>query len=80
MTEQILTALGAVAGPTAAGIKAFFSLRDRMTKTEAKQSSNHEIILVKLDSIALLIEQRCDFLEQRINRIEKKVLNGEYHQ
>lgn len=75
MIDQILTALGITMIPTGAGVKGFLSLRDRVQKVE----SQHEIVLVKLDAIAEKIDLRCDALEQRIDRIERKVLNGEYH-
>ena len=79
MIDTILTALGIVSVPTGAGIKGFLTLRDRVAKLETLQPSNHEIVLVKLDAISDKIDLRCDALEQRVERIERKVLNGDYH-
>lgn len=78
MIDEILTALGVVSVPTGAGFKAFLNLRDRVQKTESKQESNHDIVLVKLDAISQKIDLRCDALDERLERVERKVLNGEY--
>lgn len=75
MIEDILAMVGVTSAPTIAGIKAFLNLRDRIASTESKQTSNHEIITVKLDAIAEKIDLRCDALEQRINRVERS-MNG----
>lgn len=77
--DNVLTALGIVSVPTGAGIKGFLSLRDRVQKLESKQSSDEAIVLVKLDAIANKIDLRCDSLDQRLERVERKVLNGDYH-
>ena len=76
--DTILTALGIVSVPSGAGVKAFLSLRDRVSKVENRQESNHDIIAVKLDAISDKIDLRCDALEDRVARIERRVLNGEY--
>lgn len=76
--ENILAALGIVSVPTGAGIKGYLSLRDRVGKIESRQESSHEVVLVKLDSIAEKIDLKCDAIEERVERIERKVLNGEY--
>lgn len=85
MITEILTALGIVSVPTGAGVSGWLALRDRITKLESQQPStamesglNHEIVLVKLDAISEKIDLRCDALEKRVDRIERKVLNGEY--
>lgn len=77
--DNVLTALGIASVPTGAGIKGFLSLRDRIAKVESKQSSDEAIVLVKLDAIANKIDLRCDSLDQRLERVERKVLNGDYH-
>ena len=85
MIENILTALG-VATPTLAGVKAFFSLSERIRVVEAHLEGDEKIddvkdnvLLVKLDAISDKIDLRCDSLDKRLERVERKVLNGEYH-
>jgi hypothetical protein len=79
MIEVIATVLGIVATPIGAGIRGFIKLQNRINNLENQQGSKHEIVLVKLDSIAEKIDLRCDALENRVERIERKVLNGDYH-
>lgn len=78
MLDQILTALGIALVPTGAGIKGFLNLRDRVRNVESDQETNHEVLIVKLDAISDKIDLRCNALEDRVERIERKVLNGEY--
>lgn len=77
--DAIWTALGIVLPVSGAGIKGFLSLRDRVQTAESKIESHNEVVLVKLDAIAEKIDLRCDALEQRVARIERKVLNGDYN-
>jgi hypothetical protein len=82
MISDIVTMLGVVIGPTAAGVKGYFNLRERLLKLETRDTASDklsdvekQLVLSKLDAISEKIDLRCDSLEQRVGRIERS-LNG----
>lgn len=78
MITEILTAVGVLVTPVGFTIKQFITHNQRITTVETKQDDVKELILSKLDGIAEKIDLRCDSLDKRVERIERKVLNGEY--
>ena len=75
MLEIILGVVGtALTGTTGWAIKAAYTLSTRVAILEKGQADALPLIDAKLDTITTFCEQ----IEKRLERVERKVLNGEY--
>lgn len=78
MLESFIAIIGVVVPTIAGGLYKLAGMNTRLSVLETQQTADEKAVLNKLDSIGEKIDLRCDSLDQRIDRIERKVLNGEY--
>lgn len=78
MIIELLTGIAIGTPIVVGGLYKISGIATKVAVLELADADAKELVLSKLDAIAEKIDLRCDSLDHRVQRIERKVLNGEY--